>query len=1021
MIWKRTYFDFKSIGFVGLLLILCCLLEAQIPNPIFKNLSQEDGLSQGINAYILKDSKGFVWISSLDGINRFDGKEVKTYFANAEDDNGVSSDNLVSGNFFEDEQTNLWYTSHTAIQYYTRSTDSLQTFRLKNRNGEWIRSDYYGFFLDGNNQYWIRINNRDSTHLYQFDIETQQSKLVYSTDGLKGQRYTVVADSTGQVQKIISALIIEGGVFAPGLDILDWQKQSTLAFFKNNDEYELPSLQSNNVYADPEGVLWIASPKGLFQLDPFGKSYKSYSIFKDVPLQNVWAIIPYTSKYLFVSTGNLGILLFDKERATFVQQFYHNPQSPGSIRSNKVNELYLDNHENLWVSIWDKGLDYANLRKNKFTSLLNDVGSEKRVFSIAEMANGDVLCGTVLKEGIYRFNQQKELVAKYKIAYSQSDEINIDLALSRYLFCDLKGRNWLLYHNHVALLNEEKGFFEEVDFTKKELRHMIQLNDERLLISASEGELYILDESEGFQLKPFQGIGKIDTDVFTIYQTKNNDLYIAENGEGLLVYEQQGAQWRLRKKIPGLGNCLSFLEDEKEQTLWIASSIGLIKLNTQTLSVTRLSKNNGQLSTETFYSILQDANGSFWMSSNKGVINYHPEDSSYHRYLKIDGLQGNEFNAKAYYMTSKGEIWFGGFNGLNVFHPQKIKQLPFAPDVQITQLTVNDEDTKKRYVGGLQTNQRLDFSYGENTLSFDFVALEYSDADKNQFQYKMEGLDKVWVNGGNHGFARYGNMPPGSYTFKVKAANSDGVWQDIPDSVELFIAKPFWQKAWFYLLCLLFISTVIYAVFQYRLQQALKIERMRVKISSDLHDDVGGLLSGLAMQSEILELKVPAQHKPKLQHISEMSRSAMSRMRDTVWAIDSRKDKIEDLIDRMRDHATEVLIPKEIQFDFQLDDLDTAKKIPVNYRQNIYLIYKEAITNIAKHSNGDKVLVRLMQKGVGLNMTIQDNGQVTPGSLKSSGLGMSNMRMRAEQINATFEIDDSDGVSINLSITKLKE
>jgi len=201
----------------------------------------------------------------------------------------------------------------------------------------------------------------------------------------------------------------------------------------------------------------------------------------------------------------------------------------------------------------------------------------------------------------------------------------------------------------------------------------------------------------------------------------------------------------------------------------------------------------------------------------------------------------------------------------------------------------------------------------------------------------------------------------------------------------------------------------------YRLQQALKIERMRVKISSDLHDDVGSLLSGLSMQTELLELTATADRKPKLQRINELSRSAMSKMRDTVWAIDARKDKLENLLDRIREHAAETLEYKNITFDMKTDALALDKSIPSHIRQNLYLICKEAITNAAKHSNGDKMNIKFRRIGrKGIYLKIHDNGKVEKKEHPSAGLGITNMKMRADQINAKFTTSTKDGFLIKV-------
>lgn len=252
------------------------------------------------------------------------------------------------------------------------------------------------------------------------------------------------------------------------------------------------------------------------------------------------------------------------------------------------------------------------------------------------------------------------------------------------------------------------------------------------------------------------------------------------------------------------------------------------------------------------------------------------------------------------------------------------------------------------------------------------------------------------------------------------AANSDGVWSALPKTLAINIQTPFYKTWWFYLLCVLAAGGMVYGWLWYRLQQALKIERMRVEISSDLHDDVGTLLAGLAMQSEALELTAPEKDKAKLRRISDISRNAMAHMRDTVWAIDARKDKVENLLDRMREHAEETLTPRDIRFDIQVDSLSMKQSLSTQIRQNLYLIFKEAVTNAAKLSNGDMVTVSLKQSGEGFEMRICDNGQVAEKAYKTTGLGTSNMAMRAEKIGGGLEVGQTrEGFCVVLRMGRL--
>ncbi|MEZ5038792.1 MAG: histidine kinase [Saprospiraceae bacterium] len=219
---------------------------------------------------------------------------------------------------------------------------------------------------------------------------------------------------------------------------------------------------------------------------------------------------------------------------------------------------------------------------------------------------------------------------------------------------------------------------------------------------------------------------------------------------------------------------------------------------------------------------------------------------------------------------------------------------------------------------------------------------------------------------------------------------------------------------------LLFTFLLFKFYFSFKAEQAKVIEDLRIKLSADLHDDVGAILSGLAMQAEILECFVAPAQKENVLHLAEMSRHAMAQMRDTVWALDARKDNWGGLIDRLHDHAAEILEPRQIAFSIKIEGINRQKNLAADIRQHLYLIGKEAITNAAKHSNADQLSILLRQKDDLLEMFIQDNGQLDENqSLKTSGLGLSNITHRAQQIGAKLSISQHNGFGISLCIRAL--
>jgi len=219
--------------------------------------------------------------------------------------------------------------------------------------------------------------------------------------------------------------------------------------------------------------------------------------------------------------------------------------------------------------------------------------------------------------------------------------------------------------------------------------------------------------------------------------------------------------------------------------------------------------------------------------------------------------------------------------------------------------------------------------------------------------------------------------------------------------ISIHVNEAWYRTIWFYLLLIALIAGGFYGLFRYRLSQILKLQRLRTKISQDLHDDVGSILTGVAMQSELLEMAVDEHHKKTTNNIATKSRYAISQMRDIVWAMDASKDSIKNLIDRMRDHTDDILGGRGIDYKFEEKIYNDNKLLSPNIRQAVYLIYKESITNIAKHSDGNRIDIKLEASPKFIQLSIQDNGS-EKADIKTSGQGLTSLNNRALSINGTY-------------------
>ena len=962
------------LGFLAMLHGICYGQSFQF----FHRLSPNEGLSQGTNAFVFQDSRGFVWLSSIDGLNRFDGKSVKTYKADGQ--NGLSG-NIITGNFFEDASANLWFATHEGIHCYVREKDRFEYFQLLDAQGKTIEQEYFVFYLDKQQQLWVRV----SGYLYLFDLRTRQGKQICP---LSGRRQYVICDTQGVVTKVVSANIPPT---QPGILVLDMANQGQATSFLTDI-----AGRSFGAYCESADRWWVAMTTGLTVFYPQSGKSVCYEQYDNQPIGEVWAVAPLRDSILLVSTSLKGFLLFDKSQQRFIRQIPAAPDRKLGLGLRNISAFYVDKQENLWVSSPRNGVNFTQLRKQKFEK--KEVLQGMPMTSVFQTKDGAVWCNGPA-DTVFRFSPDGLRSERFALEYPKNDVLP---GRVEYFFEDSRGDLWACHQQFLFRWNPSRRVFQYFGLLPDYVLQVFQFPSGPLLISTYSGIYTVRRDDKGLSFEKADFLSQYQSEAATaLFEDRKSRLYLALDASRIAILEKKQTNYEQVGVLEDIGYARAFCE--QGNTLWVATSTGILKINTDDLRFEKLNTAEHGAPAENYYSIVPDRQGYFWLSCNRGIIRYHSEKKTFHRYTLADGLQDNEFNTNAFLLQSNGRIWMGGNQGMNVFDPDHIQALPNLPKVQLTRLLVNDEPFETPVqVGELR---ELTLKYRENTFSFDFVALEFSDPGANIFRYQLENYDKGWVDASVNGFARYANLPPGNYTFKVKAANSDGVWNDTPTELRIRVLTPWWQTWWFYLICIITAGGLIYGGFWLRLQQALRLERLRVKISSDLHDDVGTLLAGLAMQSEALAITAPEKDKGKLQRISEISRNAMAHMRDTVWAIDARKDKWENLLDRMREHAEETLVPRDIRFDLTVENITLQHSIPVELRQNLYLIYKEAITNAAKHSNGDTVRVLLKKTPTGgQELRICDNGTSAEKNYKTTGSGTSNMQMRAKKIGGTLEI-----------------
>ncbi len=446
-------------------------------------------------------------------------------------------------------------------------------------------------------------------------------------------------------------------------------------------------------------------------------------------------------------------------------------------------------------------------------------------------------------------------------------------------------------------------------------------------------------------------------------------------------------------------------------TIWVGTQDnGLLRVSTDFKKVLNVTVKEG-LPSMAINSIQVDKSDNLWLSTSAGVVRLQISANKITVFDKRDGIQ-DLHEMDVIVVDSNNRLSVSGRGAFYTFDENSIIKNETPPGVFITGMRVSDKDY------AVQKGETITLDYNKNYFSFDYVALNYTQSRLNQYAYKMDGLDKKWNMAGSIRHVSYDNLEEGTYTFSVKACNNEGVWSKLPATLVLVIRPPFWHRWWFYTLVVLLIASVLYAVYMYNINQ-LKIRlQMRDKIASDLHDDIGSTLSGINIFSKIaLQQMQPGQPGQELvEKISDRSKKTMDALSDIVWSINTRNDSMEEFLIRAREYFS-VLDAQDIAYDFIVGEDIGQLKIGMILKNELHLIFKEAINNASKYADCSFVQVSFTRNKDACTLLIKDNGKGFDTGAASTGNGIYNMRQRAKRMNADFTIESKmkEGTTVRLT------
>jgi two-component sensor histidine kinase len=420
------------------------------------------------------------------------------------------------------------------------------------------------------------------------------------------------------------------------------------------------------------------------------------------------------------------------------------------------------------------------------------------------------------------------------------------------------------------------------------------------------------------------------------------------------------------------------------------------------------------LSSDSVYSIVEDEFGRMYFGTTRGLDRFDPKTSEWRHFTTKDGLAGNR--VLQLLRDHANKIWVATSAGVSRIDPSEQPSENTSAPIYISRVNVAGEDLQLPELGSNRI-EKIEFPAERNNVTFEFFGLQFRGEDYLRYQYRLEGPDADWSPPSKNRSVTYARLAPGNYRFAARAVTEAGIVSSLPAEFEFRILQPVWRRAWFLFIVIFAILTAIYGAFRYRIARLIELERIRMRIATDLHDDIGANLSLIAMVSDIESGTVrPTDSRVagRFGLIAQTSRATMDSMSDIVWAVNPNKDQVGDLTGRMRRVADDIFSSNNIEFTLHVPDAEHDRSISADKRREIFMIFKEAVNNIARHSRCTRADILFSIDSVKLELKLSDDGQGFDLSANSDGNGLASMKRRAANMGGTLEILSQKGTGTTI-------
>lgn len=825
----------NKIYHIYILAVLFLNAFGRTPELQFKHITPDEGLSSSTVTSFLQDHKGFMWIGTYYGLNRYDGVEFTIYQNDLTDSTSIPHSLVFT--IYEDKNKNLWIGTSRGLSKYNWGNDNF--------------INYMTTSFSSLNELDCNVLSITKDSLNKLYLGTDIGLIVYDHERNKHKHFIHDPKNPQNFgkNKLESVYIDRKNIIwigtNKGLEIFDPKSETFKHIFK---ERSLSQVSIMRITEDNKGRIWIATTNGLYRLK--SKNFKEYTIKhyqhdsndrSSLSSNNLISLFVDQQGNLWIGTENEGLNLFNEQNETFIKYRY-DEYNPGSLNNESIHSIYQDDKGNLWIGTFAGGINISRRYSDAILHFQNLPGakmslSNNVVTAFLEDHKGRIWIGTD-GGGLNLFKNELKRFVHYN---SETTNLKSDAILD--LIEDSEKRIWVCtWAGGLNYFNPTTKTFQSYNTENSG----IQDNNILSITNDDKGNLWL----GSFQM----GIiyYNLDKHTFTCYNTLNSDLThnmihdlkIDRNGRLYI-----GTAYGFNIYIPEKNKFISYIHDpedpnsisdnsihtiliENDTSIWLGTQTGLNKFNSLTKTFKHYYKEDGLPDNRITGLALEDEN-TLWITTIHGVSRFNTKTEAQQIFTKEDGFQSNEFNRNSIYVTKNQNIFMGTTKGFNIVYPEKLIKNTTPPEVLITELRINNKpvlvgDEDSPLDKHISETEEITLYNTQSVISFDFAVMDFTLPEKNQYAYKLEGFDPVdsgWHYSKTKRSVTYTNLSPGEYVFRVKGANNDGIWNEEGTSLKITIMPPFWQTLWFRILAIIIIIGLILFGYLHRVNRIKRINR----------------------------------------------------------------------------------------------------------------------------------------------------------------------------------------------------